>query len=179
MKRIAAWFLAASFCIAHPVTASAMETAGEFKTTENIVTSETIDISNNSGAAEAIGFTIEHLGYPYSMERRDSGGAFDCSSLMYYAYRDAGVDISNGGSTTAAEIARGLSASGKTVAPESIQPGDLIFYSYKKNGRFKNISHVAMYIGNGEQIEASYSRQQVAVRSLSFSDMVLIGRPCV
>lgn len=132
MKRIAALFLVASFCMTYPVTASAMETAGDFKTTDTTITTEVSNLSDGSNAAEAICFTIEHLGYPYSMERRDSGSAFDCSSLMYYAYQDAGVDISNGGSTTAAEIARGLSASGKTVAPDNIQPGDLIFYSYKK-----------------------------------------------
>ena len=35
-----------------------------------------------------------------------------------------------------------------------MQPGDLIFYSYERNGRYKNISHVAVYVGNGMVVEA-------------------------
>ena len=35
-----------------------------------------------------------------------------------------------------------------------MQPGDLIFYSYEVNNRYKNISHVAIYIGNGKVVEA-------------------------
>lgn len=179
LKRLAALFLAATFCMAGPGTALAMEPAGTFETTEISVSSDAV-ISEDTDAeeTEAIDYAVDHIGYPYSMARRHSGEAFDCSSLVYYSYQDAGVDISNGGATTAAEIARGLSNAGKTTSAENIQPGDLIFYSYERNGRYKNISHVAMYIGNGQQIEASYSKQQVAVRNVSFSNMVLIGRPC-
>lgn len=179
LKRLAALFLAATFCMAGPGTALAMEPAGTFETTEISVSSDAV-ISEDTDAeeTEAIDYAVDHIGYPYSMARRHSGEAFDCSSLVYYSYQDAGVDISNGGATTAAEIARGLSNAEKTVSSDDIQPGDLIFYSYERNGRYKNISHVAMYIGNGQQIEASYSKQQVAVRNVSFSNMVLIGRPC-
>ena len=35
-----------------------------------------------------------------------------------------------------------------------MQPGDLIFYSYEVNNRYKNISHVAIYTGNGKVVEA-------------------------
>ncbi len=30
---------------------------------------------------------------------------------------------------------------------EDLQPGDLIFYFYEQNGCFRNISHVAIYVG--------------------------------
>ena len=113
----------------------------------------------------------------YSMERRNSGSAYDCSSLVYYSYKDAGIDLSNGGSTTAAEIARGLAAEGRETSAEDLEPGDLIFYSYKNNGRYRNISHVSMYIGNGTQIEASYGKQRVATRPVSLNSAVMIGRP--
>ena len=116
MKRLAALFLAATFCMAGPGTALAMEPAGTFETTEISVSSDAV-ISEDTDAeeTEAIDYAVDHIGYPYSMARRHSGEAFDCSSLVYYSYQDAGVDISNGGATTAAEIARGLSNAGKPL----------------------------------------------------------------
>ena len=39
---------------------------------------------------------------------RDSGNYYDCSSLAYYSWKDAGVDVSYGGATTAAAEAQGL-----------------------------------------------------------------------
>lgn len=62
------------------------------------------------------------------------------------------MDISNNGSTTAAAEAEGLSK--KTVDEKDIKPDDLIFYSYTTNGRYKNISHVAIYAGSGKGVEA-------------------------
>lgn len=126
---------------------------------------------------QAVQFAVSRQGYPYSMAERDSGKAYDCSSLVYYSYKKAGVDISNGGATSAAEIARGLSVSGREVSGENLKPGDLIFYSYKRNGRYQNISHVSMYIGNGMQIEASYGKQKVTTRPVSLSSSVMVGRP--
>ena len=41
---------------------------------------------------------------------------------------------------------------GKSVKEENLQPGDLIFYSYTTNGRYKNISHVGIYVGDGMMI---------------------------
>ena len=47
-----------------------------------------------------------------------------------------------------------MEEAGKTVTFEEMQPGDLIFWSYCSNGRYKNISHVGMYVGNGKVVEA-------------------------
>lgn len=53
-------------------------------------------------------YVLHRVGYPYSQEYRDSGNYYDCSSLAFYAWKSAGVNISHGGSTTAAEEAKGL-----------------------------------------------------------------------
>lgn len=97
-------------------------------------------------------FVLSKVGYPYSQSLRNSGKAFDCSSLAFYGWKSAGVDILFNGSTTAAAEAEGLKD--KTVKEKDIQPGDLIFYSYTTNGRYKNISHVGIYVGNGKMVEA-------------------------
>jgi len=96
-------------------------------------------------------YALHRVGYPYSQELRDSGNYYDCSSLAYYSWKDAGVNISHGGATTAAAEAQGLDEAGKTVSYDEMQPGDLIFYSFTNNGRYKNISHVAVYVGNGKR----------------------------
>ncbi len=123
-------------------------------------------------------YALHRVGYPYSQELRDSGNYYDCSSLAYYSWKDAGVDISHGGATTAAAEAQGLDEAGKTVSYDQMQPGDLIFYSFTSNGRYKNISHVAVYVGDGKVVEALNENSGVVYRDVaSVGKIVVIGRP--
>ena len=123
-------------------------------------------------------YALHRVGYPYSQEKRNSGSYYDCSSLAYYSWKDAGTDISYGGATTAAAEAQGLDQAGKTVSFDQLQPGDLIFYSFAGNGRYKNISHVAVYVGNGRVVEALNERLGVVYRDVkSTGKIVMIGRP--
>jgi len=123
-------------------------------------------------------YALHRVGYPYSQDLRDSGNYYDCSSLAYYSWKDAGVDISHGGATTAAAEAQGLDEAGKTVTYDQLQPGDLIFYSFTSNGRYKNISHVAVYVGNGKVVEALNESLGVVYRDVaSTGKIVVIGRP--
>ena len=86
--------------------------------------------------------------------------------------------ISYGGATTAAAEAQGLDEAGKTVSFDELQPGDLIFYSFTSNGRYKNISHVAVYVGNGKVVEALNESLGVVYRDVaSTGKIVVIGRP--
>ena len=123
-------------------------------------------------------YALHRVGYPYSQDLRDSGNYYDCSSLAYYSWKDAGVDISHGGATTAAAEAQGLDEAGKTVTYDQLQPGDLIFYSFTSNGRYMNISHVAVYVGNGKVVEALNESLGVVYRDVaSTGKIVVIGRP--
>lgn len=131
-------------------------------------------ISNPTQKA-VVSFVLSKVGYPYSQPLRNSGKAFDCSSLAYYAWKSAGVDISFGGGTTAAAEAEGLKD--KTVKEENLQPGDLIFYSYTTNGRYKNISHVGIYVGNGKVVEAVDEAHGVCLGDYHNGGLVMICRP--
>ena len=123
-------------------------------------------------------YALHRVGYPYSQELRDSGNYYDCSSLAYYSWKDADVNISYGGATTAAAEAQGLDEAEKTVSYEQMQPGDLIFYSFTSNGRYKNISHVAVYVGDGKVVEALNENSGVVYRDVaSVGKIVVIGRP--
>ena len=133
------------------------------------------DKISNSTQKVVASFALSKVGYPYSQPLRNSGKAFDCSSLAYYAWKSAGVDISFGGGTTAAAEAEGLKD--KTVKEENLQPGDLIFYSYTTNGRYKNISHVGIYVGNGKMVEAVDEAHGVCLGNYHNGGLVMICRP--
>lgn len=123
-------------------------------------------------------FALSKVGYPYSQAYRDSGDYYDCSSLAFYSWKYADVNISYGGATTAAAEAQGLDEAGKTVAYEELQPGDLIFFSYCHNGRYRNISHVAIYVGNGKVVEAKNESAGVVYGDIPNPEcIVTIGRP--
>jgi len=123
-------------------------------------------------------FALSKVGYPYSQAYRDSGDYYDCSSLAFYAWKYAEVNISYGGVTTAAAEAQGLEEAGKTVTYEELQPGDLIFFSYCHNGRYRNISHVAIYVGSGKVVEAKNESAGVVYGDIPNPEcIVTIGRP--
>ncbi|WP_317619038.1 C40 family peptidase [Bombilactobacillus folatiphilus] len=81
--------------------------------------------------------------------------SFDCSGLMQYVFKQAlGQDI--GGYTVAQESA------GPKVSIDNLQPGDLMFW-----GSQGNSYHVALYIGNGQYIDAPKPGEGVGVHSIS------------
>jgi cell wall-associated NlpC family hydrolase len=75
--------------------------------------------------------------------------AFDCSGLVYAAYRSAGLGWPNWDRLNSALYA------GYTfhVPLTQLQPGDLLFYSYK--GNISTIHHITIYAGNGMMWEAN------------------------
>lgn len=123
-------------------------------------------------------FALSKLGAPYSQEKRHDGVHFDCSSLCYYAYKYAGLNITYDGMTTAAALCNYCDVNNQTISYSELQPGDLIFYSFKENGRYKNVTHVGIYAGSGKIIDASYSKGYVVYRDLySKGSIVSCGRP--
>ena len=138
---------------------------------------ERLNLGGDVGS-QAVKNALARLGKPYSQAKRDSGDYYDCSSLTYYAYKEAGITLSYHGSNTAASQGKLLSDRGCEVDYEDIQPGDLIFYSFTRNGRYKNISHVAVYVGNGYLVDASSSKGYVVFRPVySTGKIVMCGRP--
>lgn len=138
---------------------------------------ERLNLGGDVGS-QAVKNALARLGKPYSQVKRDSGDYYDCSSLTYYSYKEAGITLSYHGSNTAASQGQLLSDRGCEIDYEDIQPGDLIFYSFTRNGRYKNISHVAVYAGNGYLVDASSSKGYVVFRPVySTGKIVMCGRP--
>lgn len=137
-----------------------------------------VDAVSDANGKKVVEYALSKVGYPYSQDLRDSGTHFDCSSLAYYAWKNAGVNIMYEGANTAAAEGKFCYDHNYLVNYEEMQSGDLIFYSYSKNGRFFNITHVAIYVGNGMVVEAANERIGVVYRPVqSRSSIVFIGRP--
>ena len=120
----------------------------------------------------------------YSQVKRMLSGFYDCSSLVSRVYRKFGVYFGSksGWSPTAAGIGQWCSSHNKVIAKKALDytklvPGDLVFYSYTKNGRYKNISHIEMYVGNGMSVSASSSRNAVVHYGYGTNSVVMIARP--
>ncbi|MFF2844993.1 NlpC/P60 family protein [Streptomyces sp. NPDC058001] len=92
----------------------------------------------NSRAAAAVSYAYAALGSPYVWGAAGPN-AFDCSGLTQAAYRAAGVALPR---TTYAQI-----NAGPRVSRAQLQPGDLVFF-------YSGISHVGIYVGNGQMIHA-------------------------
>ncbi|MFM6940418.1 MAG: NlpC/P60 family protein [Candidatus Planktophila sp.] len=75
--------------------------------------------------------------------------SFDCSGLVYASYKAAGLNWPNWDRLNSALYA------GYTyhVPLTQLQPGDLLFYSYK--GTISTIHHITIYAGNGMMWEAN------------------------
>lgn len=126
----------------------------------------------------AVDLALTKLGTPYSQSLRDQGGYFDCSSFTYWVYSRLGLNLSYGGSNTAASQGRYIVEHHLVVSKENLLPGDLVFYSFKTNNRYLNITHVAIYCGSGYVVDASSSKGKVVCRPIySTNKIVLCGRP--
>lgn len=79
---------------------------------------------------------------------------FDCSGLMLYAFKGAGI--------TLPRVSRNQFNAGRKVPISDLRPGDMVFYKYGN----APIHHVAMFIGNGKMIEAPYTGARVRITPL-------------
>lgn len=160
-----------------------------FTTTEEVVNDEQsedeIDAiidsisSMDDTQKSVVRYALSKVGSPYSQEDRTSGTAFDCSSLAYYAWQSAGVDVSfgGGGPPCAADMSSMLEANGKKLATMDLQPGDLVFYGGEANGRYMGIYHVAIYVGNGMCVEALNTSYGVVYQRLRTTNAIMVCRP--
>lgn len=113
------------------------------------------------------------LGCHYSQERRMEEGYYDCSSLVYRLYKEIGIELP----LVASEQGRYCYENAMLVNQKDLRPGDLIFYSYEVNNQFRNISHVAIYVGDGKMIHAANTERGVVEDDLGTSSVVFYARP--
>ncbi|MER7579169.1 transglycosylase family protein [Kitasatospora sp. NPDC097691] len=94
--------------------------------------------------AAAVAFAESKVGQAYVYGGTGNGG-WDCSGLTQAALRAAGISVPR--------VAADQAAASTHVSLDSLQPGDLLFWS--NNGKDSGVYHVAIYVGNGKYVEAA------------------------
>ncbi|RFU86301.1 glycoside hydrolase [Streptomyces triticagri] len=120
--------------------------------------------SSDSYAAKAekvISFARGQIGKPYVWGAAGPD-SYDCSGLTQDAWKTAGISLPR---TTWDQVKVGT-----TVSVDNAKPGDLVFF-------YDDISHVGIYIGNGEMIHAPKPGTNVRVESIYYMPIHSVVRP--
>ncbi|MGH4118808.1 C40 family peptidase [Clostridium sp.] len=127
------------------------------KETEKILSrGETLSESiSTGGRSDLISYAYSLIGRPY-VWGAEGPSCFDCSGFTMYIYKEFGVDLPH---YTGSQIGQGSS-----VSRENLKQGDLIFFN--TDGK---VSHVGIYVENGDFIHASSGSKKVTVSNLSQS----------
>ncbi|MFD7260972.1 NlpC/P60 family protein [Streptomyces sp. NPDC059874] len=117
--------------------------------------------SDGSRAARAVAFAHGAIGKPY-VWGATGPGSFDCSGLTQAAWRSAGVSLPR---TTYTQI-----NAGQRVSRDQLAPGDLVFF-------YSGVTHVGLYIGNGQMIHAPRPGSTVRVAPIDSMPWAGASRP--
>jgi cell wall-associated NlpC family hydrolase len=114
----------------------------------------------SSGAAAALAAARSEIGKPY-VYGATGPSAFDCSGLMYWSWRHAGVALPR--------TSQGQAYAGRRVAVSDARPGDLVIY-------YGDMHHVGMYAGNGMVIHAPYPGARVRYERMADMPVAAVVR---
>lgn len=124
-------------------------------------------LRSNPHAQTVINAALSQLGVPYAWGGGTTAGpspgigvdtgkvGFDCSGLALYAYAKIGVSVPHQTQAIWSVFQPAI------TGPSNVQPGDLVLLSH--NQQPSGIHHVAIYLGNGQVVEAPESGQTVRI----------------
>ncbi|MEU6216190.1 NlpC/P60 family protein [Streptomyces sp. NPDC047022] len=118
-------------------------------------------VPTDSRAAAAVAAARSALGRPYVWGATGPGG-FDCSGLMQWSYRHAGIGLPR--------TSQEQQYAGHRVPLSQARPGDLVVYR-------ADASHVAMYVGGGRVIHAPHPGAAVRYDAVGMLPVSAVIRP--
>jgi peptidoglycan DL-endopeptidase CwlO len=100
--------------------------------------------------SSALQNALGKIGSPY---RWGASGpsAFDCSGLVKWAFEQEGVSLPR--------TSRAMASAGTAVSKSDLRPGDIVTF-------YRPVSHVGIYVGNGQVVHASTSGSPVKISSM-------------
>lgn len=122
------------------------------------------DTSSSSDLGQQIAsYAVQFVGNPYVYGGTSLINGADCSGFVQSVFANFGIGLSR----TAASQAGG----GTSVSLDSLQAGDLLFYSSSGS-----IDHVALYIGGGQIVHAANSASGIIISNAYYSTPVAARR---
>ncbi len=101
-----------------------------------------------SRGTEVVAFAKQFLGTPYRWAGTDLRKGVDCSGFVYSVMKNFGINLNRS--------SRDMVRNGTPLQKSELQAGDLVFFD-TTGGNNGQISHVGIYIGNGDFIHSSSS----------------------
>jgi len=126
----------------------------------------------NAPGGAAVAAAVSQLGVPYVWGGETPGVGFDCSGLVQWSWRQAGVSIPRTTETEWPALPH--------VLLTALQPGDLLFY-YNLDGD-NQVDHVVMYAGAGPYgtntvIQAPFTGSTVSYSPIFRAGLIGAARP--
>ncbi len=109
----------------------------------------------SGGRQDVVRIALSFRGVPYVWGGESRSGV-DCSGLVMLVFRGVGISLPH--------YSGAQYGYGRSVSRGQLLPGDLVFFS---RGGAGGIYHVAIYIGNGNIVEAPFTGASVWVKALS------------
>ena len=124
----------------------------------------TEDTSSSSDLGQQIAsYAVQFVGNPYVYGGTSLTNGADCSGFVQSVFANFGIGLFR----TAASQASG----GTSVSLDSLQAGDLLFYSSSGS-----VDHVALYIGGGQIVHAANSASGIIISNAYYSTPVAARR---
>ncbi|NYT96807.1 C40 family peptidase [Salinispora sp. H7-4] len=119
-------------------------------------------------ARAAVRYALDQLGDPY-LWAAEGPDRFDCSGLIWAAYRSAG-------NRSLPRVSRDqyYATRHRTVPRTGLLPGDLLFFA--SGSSWTSIHHIGMYIGGGRMVHAPSSGDVVKISTVTWSRLYAATR---
>lgn len=112
---------------------------------------------------DMVQYACQFIGNRYVWGGTSLTNGVDCSGFTMRIYEKYGIYLPHSSSAQAGY--------GTRVSASEAKPGDLFFY-----GSGRSISHVAMYIGNGQVVHASSSRTGIKISNAFYRTPICVTR---
>jgi len=104
----------------------------------------------------AVDVARQYLGVPYVFGGSNPSSGLDCSGLVQLVFHQLGIQLPRTAQLQYDATTR--------VTRDQLQPGDLVFFARTYADRRDWITHVGIYIGDGQQINAPTEGQVVSIQ---------------
>ena len=111
---------------------------------------------------QIVNYAVQFVGNPYVWGGTSLTNGCDCSGFTQSVLRHFGISIPR--------VSRDQARSGSRVTSDVMRPGDLVFYANSSG----TINHVAMYIGNGQVVNAASRRSGITIYRWNYRTPVAI-----